>query len=193
MKLIVGLGNPGLKYKNTRHNIGFLVIEKLAKELGIRFNKKQGKGLIGEGKINSEKLVLLKPLTYMNLSGSSVSAVAVKKKILPQDLLIICDDVNLKVGTLRLRNKGSDGGHNGLKSIIKEVGTNDFSRLRLGVGRDNKSDFLSNFVLASFGKLEKKIVNKIIDTATQACINWVNFGPEVAMNRFNKDWTNFLD
>lgn len=192
MKLIAGLGNPGLKYKNTRHNIGFIVVEKLAEELGVRFSKKQYNALVGAGKIDSKKVILLKPLTYMNLSGLSVKALAEKNNLLPQDLLVICDDLNLPLGTLRLRNKGSDGGHNGLKSITKELGTSVFARLRVGTGSDSKDDMLSDFVLAPFAKSEKKAVKAIADTASQACLSWLNFGPEAAMNKFNKDWINYL-
>ena len=172
MKLIVGLGNPGLKYKNTRHNIGFLVVEKLAKELGVKFNKKQDQGLIGVSKISSEKVILLKPLTYMNLSGLSVKALAEKHGILPQGLLVICDDLNLQLGTLRLRSSGSDGGHNGLKSIIKELGSGDFARLRLGIGKGKENNFLADFVLSPFTPAEKRYANEIIDTAVWACLNW---------------------
>ncbi len=185
MKLIVGLGNPGLKYKNSRHNFGFLVIEKLAKKLGIKFNKKEHNGLIGEGKVNQEKILLLKPLTYMNLSGLSVGALVKKKDIPLQDLLVICDDINLKLGALRLRSQGSHGGHNGLKSIIKEISSSNFSRLRLGIGTGTKESFLSDFVLAPFSKSDKKIAGPVIDLAGKACLDWIALGPEAAMNKFN--------
>lgn len=185
MKLLVGLGNPGLKYKNSRHNFGFLVVEKLAKKLGIKFNKKEYNGLIGEGKVNQEKIILLKSLTYINLSGLSVGALVKKKDISLQDLLIVCDDINLKLGVLRLRSQGSHGGHNGLKSIIKEVSNSSFSRLRLGIGTGTKESFLSDFVLAPFSKADKKIAEPVIDLAVQACLDWINLGADVAMNKFN--------
>lgn len=186
MRLIVGLGNPGLRYKNTRHNVGFLVIEELAREIGLKFKKKQFKGLVGEGWANLEKIILLKPLTYMNLSGLSIASLIKKHSISAQQLLVICDDINLKLGTLRLRDSGSAGGHNGLKSIIQEVGTNNFARLRIGIGKDRKNSFLSDFVLQPFSKLEKKAANQIISIATQACLCWLTFGMAGAMNKFNK-------
>ena len=134
MKLIVGLGNPGKEYSGTRHNVGFAVIDELSNEYSIDVSKGKFKGVYGEGRINNERVILLKPLTYMNLSGESIKAVSDFYKIPVEDIIVIYDDISLPVGGLRIREKGSAGGHNGIKSIIAHLKTDEFPRIKVGVG-----------------------------------------------------------
>ncbi len=180
----MGLGNPGFRYKRTRHNIGFLIIDHLkkinessplVKKRNYRFNKT----VFGE-----RSVILAKPLTYMNRSGEAVVELAQQFKIPPGNLLVIFDDFNLPFGKLRARSKGSDGGHNGLASVIHEFGSSDFSRLRVGIGKDNLTDTVE-FVLSKFNKKEKKVLPGLIDLAADACLHFVAEGIYKTMNKFN--------
>ncbi|MFH1406586.1 MAG: aminoacyl-tRNA hydrolase [Candidatus Omnitrophota bacterium] len=173
MKLIVGLGNPGLKYKNTRHNVGYRVAEKLALELNAKLNQKKFHSLFGEKVLSGRKLLIAKPLTYMNLSGEAVSALLNAKKIAPAEMLILCDDTNLPLGELRIRNKGSSGGHNGLKSVIDKLETLDFARLRLGIGPKPANKILTDFVLEKFNKNEERAIQKAVIEATGVARAWL--------------------
>ena len=183
MKLIVGLGNPGLRYRNTRHNIGFLIIDKLSKKFNIPIKKRKYKGLLGRGSVKSEKVTLFMPQTYMNLSGEAVREAVKKEKVNLEDTLIIYDDINLRLGLMRLRKKGSSGGHKGLGSVIGCLGTTEIPRLRIGIG---KGSDVVDFVLSPFDSGEKPLLKDIIKEVVACAATWVEAGPDKAMTRFNK-------
>lgn len=185
MKLIVGLGNPTKKYENTRHNVGFDVIDYIAKEYNIGVDEAKHKGLYGKGKIEGQSVILLKPMTYMNLSGESVVAVANYFKILPEDIIVVYDDINLDVGKLRIREKGSAGGHNGIKNIIAHLGTQEFPRVRVGVGMKPPKMDLADYVLSHFSKQEKETLDAAYDNACKAVALMVMDDISKAMNDFN--------
>ncbi len=186
MKMIVGLGNPGSKYENTRHNMGFHVLDLLEKELNIRIYINRGGGLTGQGFFGSEKILLVKPLTFMNLSGECVGPLASYYKLPPEEILVICDDVNLPLGQLRIREKGSAGGHNGLKDIIRHLGSDAFPRLRLGVGPQPEGLDLVDFVLMQFTAEEKSRCTEAEERAARAARMWLEQGTAAAMNAFNQ-------
>ena len=185
MKLIVGLGNPGMNYDGTRHNIGFEVIDRLADKYNININKKKYKSLIGEGSIMGEKVILMKPQTYMNLSGEAVRACIDFYKIVPEDVFVIFDDISLEVGQLRLRQNGSAGGHNGIKSLIAHLGTQNFPRLKFGVGEKPKGMDLANYVLGKFSKEDKSVIEPKTSDAIDAVATFIDEGLEKAMNKYN--------
>ena len=185
MKIIVGLGNPGLKYRNTRHNAGFLVIKELAEKNGISLRKKAFGGVYGIGRVTAREAMLFEPHTYMNLSGEAVKAVCDRKLEEKEDLLVISDDFNLPLGSVRLREKGSAGGHNGLKSIIDHMGT-DFARLRVGVGAATPMEDMSDYVLSSFAKKERPILQEGIVKAVSCVEIWLEEGVRAAMARHNE-------
>ncbi|MDP2921330.1 MAG: aminoacyl-tRNA hydrolase [Candidatus Omnitrophota bacterium] len=186
MKLIVGLGNPGDGYKFTRHNAGFLVLDELARESGIKFkSNKRFKALTGEGEIKGEKAFLAMPQTFMNLSGSSVRSMLHWLKISPADVFVVVDDIALPFGSIRIRPKGSSGGHKGLNSIIDAISSQEFPRMRIGIlGRKNVRD-LSGYVLDRFTKAEQKKLPDIIGAASNACVCWIEEGVDAAMNQYN--------
>ena len=182
MKIIAGLGNPTKEYEGTRHNIGFSVIDKLADKYNISMNEKKHKAICGKGMIEGEKVILLKPQTYMNLSGESVVDAVNFYKVDPEeDVIIIYDDIDLDVGKLRIRAKGSAGGHNGMKNIIAHLGTQVFPRIRVGVGAKPKADY----VLGRFPKEELPEIEAGRETACEAVKIIVSQGVEAAMNRIN--------
>lgn len=183
MFLIVGLGNPGKEYENTRHNIGFDAIDEIAQNFNIELNKKKFKGVCGEGFIGGEKVILLKPSTFMNLSGESVREVLDFYKLTEEEVLVIYDDISLDVGKIRIREKGSAGGHNGIKSIISHMGTDVFSRIKIGVGQP-KGD-LVNHVLGKFSKEERSDLDEVIVAVVKAAKVIVNNDTKEAMNKFN--------
>lgn len=184
MKLIVGLGNPGRFYHTTRHNLGFLVVKELARRNSLRF-KKGFRSLIAKGKIDKEEVLLCQPQTYMNLSGEAVKLVLNSKNVELEDLLVVCDDLNLEFSQIRLRPKGSAGGHNGLQSIIDEIGSSQFSRLRIGIGKKEGKN-KTGHVLSHFGKQEAKEIENIIEVAADACVMWLEQGIVAAMDKFNR-------
>ena len=185
MKLLVGLGNPGATYDGTRHNIGFEVIDRLGNKYNIGINKNKYKSLIGEGNIKGEKVILMKPQTYMNLSGEAIRVCIDFYKIQPEDVFVIFDDISLEVGQIRMRQNGSAGGHNGIKSIIAHLGTQNFPRLKFGVGEKPKGMDLANYVLGKFSAEEKEIIiPKTID-AIDAVATFIDEGMEKAMNKYN--------
>lgn len=186
MYLIIGLGNPGKQYEATRHNIGFLVIEQLANMHGIALNQKKHKAIYGSGYIEGQKVILAKPQTFMNLSGESVRELADFYKVDPEDILVIFDDISLDVGQLRLRKKGSAGGHNGIKSIIQHLGSQDFPRIKVGVGEKPAGWDLADHVLAPFPKEQREEVSASILDAAKACGTILSDGLEGAMNLFNR-------
>lgn len=186
MRIIVGLGNPTLKYSKTRHNVGFDTIDVLSKKHKIKVKKNQFKSLIGEGFINDEKVILVKPMTYMNNSGEAVKEIVDYYKVNPnEDLIVISDDLNLDVGVLRLRSKGSAGGHNGLKSIIKCIETESFHRVRIGVGKVPANRDVITHVLTRFGKDDRKIVKESFNVAAQAIECAITDGMDKAMSKYN--------
>lgn len=186
MYVIAGLGNPKKEYENTRHNIGFAVIDMLAERHNIRINEAKHKGLLGRGYINGEKVILVKPLTYMNLSGECIREVLDYYKVDPKEnLIVIHDDISLEPGNLRIRKKGSAGGHNGLKNIILHLGHDTFQRIKVGVGEKPEGYDLADYVLEHFSGTEKKIMEETAQKACDAVEVMMKDGPDAAMNRFN--------
>ena len=185
MKLIVGLGNPGKEYSGTRHNVGFAVIDELSNEYSIDVSKGKFKGVYGEGRINNERVILLKPLTYMNLSGESIKAVSDFYKIPVEDIIVIYDDISLPVGGLRIREKGSAGGHNGIKSIIAHLKTDEFPRIKVGVGSKPEGGDLVNPVLGHFSKEDSVLMSDSEKRAAHAAVAIIKSGPREAMNEYN--------
>ena len=186
MYIIAGLGNPGIRYRGTRHNMGFEVIDRLAKEYGIEVGQRKMKALIGSGMIRGEKVLLVKPQTFMNLSGESLREITDYYHVAPDHLLVICDDINLSPGQLRLRAGGSAGGHNGLKNIILHCGTQDFPRIRVGVGEKPARLDLIDYVLMPVGPEDEEAVREGLDEAARAAAEIIGSGMEAAMNRFNR-------
>jgi len=185
MKLIIGLGNPGIKYVNTRHNVGFAVIDILAAEIGASSFSSKHNALLSEGKIGNEKVVLLKPQTYMNLSGQAVIAAALYYKIAPSEIIVIHDDLDLPLGRLRIKKGGGHGGHNGLKSIFQCLGTQDFLRVKIGIGRPPAQIEVADYVLSCFSKEDSALIAQTLVKAVEAIKVIVNENVDVAMNRFN--------
>ena len=187
MYLIVGLGNPGKEYDNTRHNIGFWAIDYIAEQMGVSVEEKKFKGKTGKGMIGGEKAVLLKPQTYMNLSGESIrQALDFYKMDEKIELIVLFDDVSLDVGQLRIRKKGSAGGHNGLKSIISHLGHDEFRRIKIGVGEKPKGYDLADYVLGHFSKEEQTLMTQTVKHVEQAVKVILAEGIENAMNQYNK-------
>lgn len=184
MLAVFGLGNPGRKYKGTRHNVGFEVIDLLAEELNTEVSRRRFRARVGEAKTEAGTLLLGKPQTYMNESGLSVSAAAAWNKLSPEQILVVCDDLDLELGTLRIRRKGSSGGHKGLKSIADALGTTDFPRLRIGVGRPKCQDAL-DYVLDRFTSSQRKVITEAVGVAAKAVTCWFTKGIEPCMNKFN--------
>lgn len=184
IKIIAGLGNPGEKYEGTRHNIGFEVLDILAEKLGAKFVE-NFEGLLAEVRYNGEKLYLLKPQTFMNLSGKSVAMLANFYKIGAGDILIVHDEMNIPYNTIKLRHKGSAGGHNGLKSIIECLGSDNFPRLKMGIGRDAAKDTVS-YVLGKYKPEELKLYDDFLNKGAAACIEVLNNGLNKAMSIYNK-------
>jgi PTH1 family peptidyl-tRNA hydrolase len=193
MKLIVGLGNPGFLYARHRHNIGFMCVSHLAKMQRIHFDRKQGAARTGIGSIAGYKVVLARPQTYMNASGESVNTLMRKLDVTPSDLVVIHDDLDLPVGKIRLRLGGSSGGHKGIDSIIARIGTRDFHRIRVGIGRPEDSDSsdaakeeaVISYVLSDFTAEEKKIMDKTVPQACEAVVYLLAEGITAAMNKYN--------
>ena len=185
-RLIVGLGNPGRDYEYTRHNLGFLVVEHLAQKNNLRFRKSSfTNGLTAEGKVAGNDLCCLLPSTYMNNSGVAVKQVVLSKGLDNTDILVVCDDFHLDFGEIRIRSKGSDGGHNGLTSIVEHLGTKDFARSRLGIGPLTKGQESVDYVLGKWTAAEKKQLDEFIDRATDCCDVWLAEGVHKAMDQFN--------
>jgi len=186
MYVIAGLGNPKREYENTRHNVGFDVIDAIASKYGIRVIERKHKALVGRGYIDGMKVVLAKPQTFMNLSGESIREIIDYYKVDPQsELAVVCDDISLELGQLRIRKKGSAGGHNGLKNIIAQLGTDGFARIKMGVGNKPEGYDLADYVLGHFTGAERKIMDESIGYAVDAAVTMLEKGPDEAMNRFN--------
>ena len=193
MKLIVGLGNPGRGYANNRHNAGFVCLNHFARTQDIRFDKKQGRARIGLGEVAGNEVVLAKPQTYMNRSGQSVSLLVRKFNVSLNNLLVIHDDLDLPLGKIRIRQGGSAGGHKGAGSIITELGSQNFIRIRVGIGRPDKNegftefsnDEIINYVLSDFTPDEKQAITQVIPRVSEAILCLLTEGPVAAMNRYN--------
>lgn len=184
MVVIVGLGNPGKKYENTRHNIGFITVDLLAERHGIKINKIKHKALVGEGTISDQKVLLVKPQTYMNLSGNSVREIMEYYKIDIENLLVIYDDIDIPTGAVRIRKKGSAGTHNGMRSIVYDLQSDQFPRIRIGMGLDKKMD-LKDFVTGGFTKSEKNLLEKAVAHSADAVECFLRSGIDKAMNEYN--------
>ena len=185
MKIIVGLGNPGSKYAGSRHNMGFSVVTELADRHNISLNTRFRKGLCGSGAIGGQKVLLVQPQTYMNNSGECVRPMADYYHVPLEDILIVYDDIALDVGQIRVRAKGSAGGHNGMKSLIQHLGSGDFPRVRVGVGEKPPRMDLADYVLGHFPKEELPVIREAVQTAADAAELWLSDGVDAAMNRFN--------
>lgn len=185
MKIIVGLGNPGQIYSKTRHNVGFLTINNLAKHLSINTKKIACNCRLGQGKIFDEEVVLAKPKTYMNLSGKAVKALIDRYKVLPEDIIVIYDDSAIELGKIRIRQKGSSGGHKGIESIIQTLGTDQFIRIRIGIGKPHENTTLTEYVLSEFLPDEEEIIKNTIKRATHAIIDIFKDRIEQVMQRYN--------
>ena len=185
MFLIVGLGNPGVEYAATRHNIGFGMITYLSDKYNIPVNSREGKALVGKGILAGEKVMLAQPQTYMNLSGESVRALMDYYKIDIEDLLVIYDDISLDVGQIRMRGKGSAGGHNGIKSIIQHTGTQEFARIKIGVGQKPEGGDLVKHVLGRFSREEDGMFRDVFALAEEGLLAWLQEDMKSAMNKVN--------
>ena len=185
MYLIVGLGNPESDYSKTRHNMGFNAINKIAEKYGIEVNKKKFDGLIGEGTIENEKVILLKPQTYMNLSGKSIIQVINFYKIPLENICVIYDDMDIEKGQIKIRKKGSAGSHNGMKSVISEIGSTEFARIRVGIGKPEFEGDAINYVIGAIPESEVKILDEAVGKAAEAMIEILKIGVDNAMNKFN--------
>ena len=185
MYIIVGLGNPEPEYSNTRHNMGFDTINKIAKKYNIEFSKTKFKGIYGTGTIEGEKVILLKPQTFMNLSGESIKEIIDFYKLNTDNLIIIYDDIDIEPGIIKLRKTGGPGTHNGMKSVIKEIGTEKFPRVRVGIGKPEHKGDLINYVIGKISKENRIILDKSTDLARDAVIEIIKNGMDKAMNLFN--------
>jgi PTH1 family peptidyl-tRNA hydrolase len=185
IRLVVGLGNPGQRYQNTRHNIGFMVVEALADGCGIAFSRRSGELVYGSGRIGNDNIYLAKPLAYMNKSGVPTQALARRIGIDLQEMLVIHDDIDLVFGRLKIKKKGGSGGHNGIKSLKAAFGGGDFTRLRIGVGRPEAEENVTRHVLGRFSRAEKEHLGAVIETAQKAVMAIIEQGAAEAMNQFN--------
>lgn len=185
MFLITGLGNPGQKYKNTRHNVGFMVLDRIAEKLSTKIEKVKFKGLLGDTNYKNEKVLLLKPHTYMNLSGESVKDATSFYKIPIENIIVVYDDMDLPLGRIRIRSKGSSAGHNGLKSIIYQMSSEKFPRVKIGIGKPQNKVKSKGYVLGKFNDEEKEKMDEILDVAADAALVIVEHGVDEAMNRYN--------
>lgn len=183
MKLIVGLGNPGLIYKKTRHNVGFMILDEYAKNNSFSFDKKKFEGIYAEKNVNNDKIIFLKPQKYMNLSGEVVKKYMDYFNINKEDLLVICDDLDTNLGKIKIKSKGSSGGHNGLKNIEENIGSIEYKRLKVGIKNDfpNKVDF----VLGKFSKTEIKLLEAAIENSINAIDDYFIYTFENLMNKYN--------
>lgn len=186
MPILVGLGNPGVQYEKTRHNIGFEVIDQIAQVLGITINDRSGPWYAGTANHRGTKIVLIKPTTYMNLSGQAVAKALQIFRMLPLECMVVTDDLNLPVGKIRIRKSGSAGGHNGLTDIIERIRTDEFPRMRLGVGNDFARGQQADYVLSPFTQQQRIAIDEMIPKAVEACLCFCREGIDASMNRYNR-------
>lgn len=185
MILVVGLGNPGKKYTETKHNVGFLVIDELGKRVGVDISKDKFQSLCGEGFLDGNKLLLLKPQTYMNRSGDAVQAASNFYKIAPENIIVVHDEMDISLGRIMIKPGGGSAGNNGIRSIISNLGTKNFTRVRIGIGKPGTKEEGANHVLSGFSKSESALVEDSIITATDAVVEIINNGLQNAMNKYN--------
>ena len=186
MKLIIGLGNPGRSYKDNRHNVGSLLIDRLAKREGIQIKRMASvSSYLGKVRFKNKIVILARPVSYMNLSGRAVRLLMKRYKIEPKDLLVLIDDLNLELGKIRIKPKGSSGGHKGIESIIDMLGSCNFARLRVGIDRPRHKKAVSDYVLGNWTQKQKKELSGYLDRAVDCCRTWIISGTEKAMNEFN--------
>jgi PTH1 family peptidyl-tRNA hydrolase len=187
VKLIVGLGNPGIEYQFTPHNLGFLAVDRIAQECGVEVRNRNCRALTARAMIEDREVLLAKPETYMNLSGLSIRELVARYEVDPvSDLIVIYDELDLPLGTIRIRQRGSSAGHNGMESVIGALGTQEFLRIRLGISPDRKISDGVQFVLTPFRKAQLKLVDEVLDTTMEAVRVVLKDGPGAAMNRFNR-------
>ena len=186
MYIIAGLGNPGKEYAGSRHNVGFMTLDELADRYNIDVREKAHKALIGKGMIEGNKVILVKPQTYMNLSGESIRSVMDYYKTEPSDFIVIYDDISLEPGQIRIRKKGSAGGHNGIKNIIAHLGTQEFPRIRIGVGEKPRGMDLADYVLGRFPKEQQAVMEEAYRDAAEAACMMIEDGADAAMNHYNR-------
>ncbi len=186
MKLVVGLGNPGEAYEGTRHNLGFMVLDRLAERYGTAVDVKKKKSMVGRFKIGKERVMLLKPQTFVNLSGEAVLYMASFLRVMPENIIAVCDDVNLPLGKLRIRRYGSSGGHNGVKSLIQFLRSDNFPRVRIGVGAPKEGESLEDFVLGKFTPEELEVLTPSIEKACDAIELIIQGEIDKAMNLYNE-------
>jgi len=184
MYIIAGLGNPGKKYENTRHNMGFIAIDLLAEEFGIKVDKLKFKSLVGEGRIAGQRVLLMKPQTYMNLSGEAIREAVNFYKIDPEELIVIYDDIDIPTGTFRIRKKGSAGTHNGMRSVVYQIQSDQFPRIRVGIGSEKKVDLI-HYVTGGVSKSEKELLEDALVKAAKSAACIVEKGIDKAMNEYN--------
>jgi PTH1 family peptidyl-tRNA hydrolase len=185
MRVVVGLGNPGDRYRRTRHNVGFMVVDALAARAGAPRAHEEAAAWVAEARVSGEPVLLVKPMTFMNRSGVAVEPILATRALSPQDLVVVLDDVALPLGKLRVRERGSHGGHNGLRSLIDVLGTDDFPRVRLGIGKDEPAADLAEYVLAEFPPEDVLVVQELVGLAGDAVECLIREGAVPAMNRFN--------
>lgn len=186
MKLVVGLGNPGEYYKLTRHNIGFLVVERLAQENNIEFSLRKSNSIIGKGFIIGQRVILAKPLTYMNLCGETVEELLNYFKIAPESLIVVHDDLDMEFGKIKIKEKGGHGGHNGVRSIVSTLETKGFLRLKLGIGRPASNKPVKDYVLRSFDEEQMDFLPDLIKLGEKALLSIITQGAQIAINEFNR-------
>jgi len=189
VKVIVGLGNPGVRYKANRHNIGFQVVDRLAEANHIRNSTKRLKSFYGAGKIDSEEVVLAKPMTFMNRSGEAVTRLVDFFNVGMEDLIVVHDDLDLPLGRLRFKRRGGDGGHQGLRSIIEAMGENTFLRLKVGIGRPPRGMEAADYVLSDFDEIQQPLLSEVLSCAAEALTVLLSEGLQTAMNRYQKKLT----
>ena len=185
MKVVVGLGNPGREYQDTRHNVGFAVIDEIAKRYSADVTSVKFKSLYTDIRIKNSKVLLVKPTTYMNNSGQALREVMDFYKLDPSDILVIYDDIDIPIGKIRVRKKGSSGSHNGLRSIVKHLGSEEFPRIRVGIGRPDERISLTNYVLGKFSEDERIDINKAIKNSADAVESLIDVGIDNTMNKYN--------
>ncbi|MFH2013314.1 MAG: aminoacyl-tRNA hydrolase [Pseudomonadota bacterium] len=186
MKLVVGLGNPGEDYALTRHNIGFLIVERFAQKNNIEISKRKFKSIFGKGVIIDQKVIVTKPLTYMNLCGEAVKKLLDYFEVLPEELIVVHDDLDMEFGKIKIKEKGGHGGHNGIKSIISILGTSNFLRLKLGIGRPNSNKAAKDYVLSSFEEEQLDFLPDLIHLGEKVLTSIITEGAPAAINKFNR-------
>lgn len=187
--LIVGLGNHGREYRNNRHNVGFMIVDRMVERLGVQFSRMQSRALVTKATLDGKRVIFAKPQTYMNLSGQAVAGLVNFYKILPENILIVFDEMDLPMGTLRLRPGGGSSGHNGMRSVIKSLGSQDFPRLRVGIDHPPGRMDPKAYLLSDFSNSQAETLSELLDVAEEAVLTFIRDGIEQAMNQFNGEHT----